>query len=65
MAGQAAIGAKLNLSGTLEWRDKDGNILSTTTISGSIPLADTGLTVEQAQELINSQGKPHGCDHRQ
>lgn len=63
--GQAAIGAKLNISGTLEWRDKDGNILSTTEIRGAIPLEDTGLTVEQAQQLINSQENPHGSDHRQ
>lgn len=57
--------ARLNLSGTLEWRDKDGNILSTTTIRGSVPLEETGLSVEQAQELINQQEAQHGRDHRQ
>jgi hypothetical protein len=59
------IGAKLNISGTLEWRDKDGNILKTTTISGAVPLADTGLSVDQAQELINQQEQANGCHHRQ
>lgn len=58
------MNARLNLSGTLEWRDKDGNILSTTTISGSVPLEETGLSVEQAQELINQQEASHG-NHRQ
>lgn len=31
---------RLGISGTLEWRDKDGKILGTTTLSGSIPLSD-------------------------
>jgi hypothetical protein len=58
------IGAKLNISGTLEWRDKDGNILKTTTISGAVPLAETGLSVEQARELISHQEQAND-NHRQ
>lgn len=55
------IGAKLNIAGTLEWRDKDGNILSTTKLSGSIPLSQLNLTQEQAQQLVE---QTNGTDHR-
>jgi hypothetical protein len=57
------LAAKLNLFGTLEWRDKDGNVLKTTTICGAVPLEDTGLTIEQAQELIHQQEQANGCHH--
>lgn len=59
---KTSVGARLNLSGTLEWRDKDGNILKTTTISGSVPLEETGLTLEQAQELITRKEADNGRD---
>lgn len=47
-------GARLLISGTLEYRDKDGNVLGTTEMHGAIPLADTGLTAEEAQQIIDN-----------
>ena len=51
----ASLGARLGLSGTLVYKDSAGNVLKAVPFAGSVPLDDTGLTVEQAQELINSQ----------
>ena len=53
--------AKLQIAGTLEWRDKDGNILSTTKLSGSIPLSQLGLTDDQAAQLVKESSND---DHR-
>lgn len=39
------VGARLGLSGTLEFRDKAGNVLKTVDFVGSVPLDDTGLGV--------------------
>ena len=58
----ASLGARLGLSFTLECRDKDGNILKTIDCKGSIPLEESGLTIKQAQELIDEQGANHGAD---
>lgn len=52
--------AKLQIAGTLEWRDKDGNILSTTQLRGAIPLDQLGLTEQQAAELVKES--QHGCN---
>jgi hypothetical protein len=60
-----SVGARLGLSGTLEFRDADGNILKSVDFTGSVPLEDSGLTVEQAQSIINEQGTDHGSDNRQ
>ena len=54
----AGMGAKLGMSFNLEWRDKDGNILKTVQCRGSVPLSETGLTIEQAKQLIKEQN--HG-----
>ncbi len=54
--------AKLQIAGTLEWRDKDGNILKTTEIRGAIPLSKLGLTEQQAAELVKES--QHGSNHR-
>lgn len=58
MNQQATLGAQLHVAGNLEFRDKDGNLLKTVGISGTFPLSDLGMTVEQAQQLIqeNSDG---------
>lgn len=50
--------AKLNIAGTLEWRDKDGNVLGTTELRGAFPLDQLGLTQEQAQELVEQANGP-------
>ena len=55
--------ARLQIAGTLEWRDKDGNILSTTQLRGSIPLSQLGLTQEQAEQLVKeSQHGGNDCN---
>lgn len=43
------------MSGTLEYRDKDGNVLKRVPISGSIPLERLGMSVEEAQQIIDTQ----------
>ena len=65
MTHNAALGARLGLSGTLVYKDAAGNVLKAVPFAGSVPLSDTGLTVEQAQQLINSQEPHHGSDNRE
>lgn len=60
----AAVGARIGISLTLEFKDKDGNVLKRMPMSGSVPLADAGMSVEQAQDFINEQKEAdHGRDH--
>ena len=66
MTYEAAVGARLGISGTLECKDKDGNILSVIELSGSIPLSELGLSVEQAEALNATQLETfNGPDHRE
>jgi hypothetical protein len=58
----AGVGARLGLAGTLEFKDAAGNVLKTVAFTGSLPLADTGLTADQAQALITQQEPKHGTD---
>ena len=58
------VGGRIGIAGTFEFKDKDGNVLKTMQLTGSVPLADTGMSVEQAQEFINQQGADHGRDDR-
>lgn len=53
----AQIGARLRLSGTLEFKDAEGNVLKTMELTGSVPLEELGLTQEQATELVAQQSK--------
>ena len=64
MTQQANIGAKLTISGSFECLDKDGNVLKVIHGSGTFPLEELGLTVEQAQELIAKE-QGNGLDNRQ
>lgn len=62
---QASVGARLGLSFSLDFKDKDGNVLKTIHCKGSVPLEEAGMTAEQAQQLINEQGVvDHGTDDR-
>ena len=60
----AGVGGRLGLAFSLQFKDKDGNVLKTMDFNGSVPLEDTGLSAEQAQELINQQGadRDHDCE---
>ncbi len=61
----ASVGAKLGISLTLEFKDKDGNVIKRMPMAGSVPLEDTGMSVEQAQSFINKpQGASHGSNDR-
>ena len=63
----ASVGARLGLSGTLEFKDKDGNVIKRMPFAGSVPLESAGLSVEQAQELITAhqlKEAHHGRDDR-
>ena len=45
--------------------DKDGNVIKRMPMAGSVPLEDTGMSVEQAQSFINEQqGASHGSNHQ-
>lgn len=58
-----SIGAKLVITGSFECIDKDGNVLKTIHGTGSFPLENLGLTVEQAHEIIAKE-KGNGLDNR-
>lgn len=62
MTFSAGVGARIGISGVLECKDKDGNVLQLIEMNGSIPLSDLGLSVEQAQELITQQEASRGSD---
>lgn len=51
----AGLTARLGLAGTLVYRDAAGAVLKAVPFWGSVPLAGAGLTVEQAQQLIEQQ----------
>lgn len=59
---QTQIGARLGIKGTLEFRNAAGKIIKTIDMNGSVPLEEAGLTVEQAQTLIEQQEKDNGTD---
>lgn len=52
------MGGRLGVSGFLQYRDKDGNVLKEVEVSGSIP-----LTSEQAQELVQQQQEQDNGTH--
>ncbi len=57
------VGAKLGMSGELQFKDKDGNVLKTVSFTGAIPLEKLDMSVEQAQQLISEQDNgPHDCE---
>ena len=60
MTDHAGLKGKLNIKGALQFRDKDGNVLSTMEIDGAVPL--DRFSPEQQQQLIKDYG--HGADHR-
>lgn len=64
MNDQTGVNAKLQMSGVLQYRDAAGAVVKEVPFSGAIPLSQLGMTVEQAQELIQQQEAPHGPDHR-
>lgn len=66
MSGEykAQMGAKLGLFGTLVYKDAQGNVLKEVQINGAIPLEKLGLSIEEAQELIQQQEKSNGTDNR-
>jgi hypothetical protein len=53
---ETKMGGRLGISGTLEWRDKDGNILGTTELSGSVPLDQVELIGEEAETKEQESG---------
>ena len=50
---KVSTGAGLGISGVLEFRDKDGNVVGTTELRGVIPLTELDISVEEAQQIIN------------
>jgi hypothetical protein len=65
MTHQMSMGARLGIKGAFECRDAEGNILNVIEFDGSIPLENVGLTVDEAQSLIESQEVQNGSDHRE
>jgi hypothetical protein len=60
MSYQSGVKGKLGIKGTLTFRDKDGKVVGTTEMNGSIPL--NRFTPEEQQQLIKDYG--HGTDNR-
>lgn len=63
MTYAAGLGARLGITGALECKDKDGNVIEVIHINGSIPLERLGLSVEEAQAIISQQEANHGTHH--
>jgi hypothetical protein len=55
MKMQSGIGAKLHMRGRLEYKNKDGQVIKTVEINGSAPLAELGLSEQEAKRLVASQ----------
>lgn len=47
-----ASGARVTFSGKLQYKDANGNVLKMVDARGSLPLEDTGLTIDQAKALF-------------
>jgi hypothetical protein len=63
MSSNVALKAKLGISGSLVFKDKDGAVLDTMPFTSSVPLEALGLSVEEAQKLVDDQGgQNHGLD---
>jgi len=60
MSDTASVGGKLGIAGVLEYLDKDGNVLKTVEIKGSIPLTD-----EQVVEVAKDMEIQDGTDYSQ
>lgn len=60
MSWNSGLKGKLNIKGAFQFRDKDGNVLSTMEVDGSIPL--DRFTPEQQQQLLKDI--PHATDNR-
>lgn len=59
---ETSIGARLGIAFDLEFKDAAGNVLKVVNCKGSLPLSETGLSVEQAQALIEQQEPSNGTD---
>lgn len=60
----STMGAKLGVSGVLEYRDAAGTLLKTVEIKGAIPLSSLGMSVDEARDLIKQQENADGAhDH--
>lgn len=57
MSFKTGMGARLGFSGTLIFKNKQGEVIKTTPFSGAIPLERLGLTQEQAQQLVEQQDR--------
>ena len=56
----SVIKGKLLIKGAFQFRDKDGNVLSTMEVDGAVPL--DRFTPDQQQQLLKDI--PHGTDNR-
>ncbi|MCU0970420.1 MAG: hypothetical protein MUF57_01170 [Gammaproteobacteria bacterium] len=52
------VGLRIAVAGTLEYRDKDGNVIGTAEMTGTLPLNPTESPTPDALG-----GKDHGLDH--
>lgn len=63
------MGARLGISGVLEFKDKDGNVLERVQMHGSVPIADLDISDDHKQTLTamaaEASENAHGTDHRQ
>lgn len=60
------MSAKLGISGTLEFRNKAGEIIKTVEVKGGIPLSKLGITEDQARQMVREQQEQgNGADDHQ
>lgn len=63
MTQETGLQARINITGTLVFRDDAGNVVGTTEFKGSKTLGEIGMTEEQAREFIAKE-QGHGLDDR-
>lgn len=53
MTWNTGLRAKIGVTGTLVCKNKDGEVIKTIELNGSVPLADVlGVTEEKAREIV-------------
>lgn len=65
MQYQGRLQARLGIKGTFECKNAAGEVIKTIEMNGSIPLERLGMSVEEAQTLVDNQSKDTHGKHRE
>jgi hypothetical protein len=56
MSEQAGVAGRVAVSGVLEYRDKDGNVIKTVEVTGSLPIQGEDDGVDNGSERSQESG---------